>query len=99
VKDLALMSDAGGTGYRAQALPRETLWRIALDPGETEELRIGASLTLRKDLDEEGRTRLRSAAEASASPRVRIALAGAADALDDEALGDAIAGRARAKRD
>ena len=99
VKELAVMSEAGGTGYRAAALPKETLWRIALDPAETEELRIGASLTLRSDLDEDGRARLRSAAEASASPRVRVALAGAADALDDEALGDAIAGRARAKHD
>ena len=99
VKDLAAMAEAGGTGYRASALPRETLWRIALDPNETEELRIGASLTLRTELDDVGRTRLRSAAEASASPRVRVALAGAADALDDEALGDAIAGRARASRD
>jgi hypothetical protein len=99
VKDLAAMAEAGGTGYRASALPRETLWRIVLDPNETEELRIGASLTLRTELDDEGRARLRSAAEASASPRVRVALSGAADALDDEALGDAIAGRARARRD
>ena len=98
VKDLAVMAEAGGTGYRAAALPRETLWRIALDPSETEELRIGASLTLRNELDDEGRARLRSAAEASASPRVRVALTGAADALDDEALGDAIAGRARVPR-
>lgn len=99
VKDLAVMSEAGGGGYRAPTLPKDTLWRIALDPTEVEELRIGASLTLRSELDEEGRARLRSAAEASASPRVRVALAGAADALDDEALGDAIAGRASAKRD
>ncbi len=98
VKDLAAMSEASGTGYRAATLPKETLWRVALDPTEPEELRIGASLTLRADLDEEGRTRLRAAAEASASPRVRVALAGAADALDDEALGDAIANPARAKQ-
>ena len=61
VKELAAMSEAGGGGYRAPTLPKEPLWRIALDPAEAEELRIGASLTLRSELDEEGRARLRSA--------------------------------------
>jgi hypothetical protein len=104
VKDLAVMAEAGGAvgmrggGYRAPALPKETLWRIALDPTETEELRIGAGLTLRRDLDDEGRGRLRAAAGASASPRVRVALAGAADVMDDDALGDVIAGRVKATR-
>ena len=43
-------------------------------------MRIGAGLALRGGLDEEGRTKLREAAEASASPKVRVV-------LDDKEIG------------
>ena len=76
-------------------LPKERLWRIATNPTETDELRIGASLTLRSSLDEEGRARLRAAAEASVSPRVRVVLETAADDLPDDDSGEAIEGRYR----
>ncbi len=57
-----------------------------------EEMRIGAGLALRGTLDSAGRTRLRVAAEASASPKVRVVLEAAAEeGVDDDRLGEAIA--------
>jgi hypothetical protein len=67
------------------------LWRIALDPAEKPDLRIGASLALRAGLDDEGKSRLRVAAEAAASPRVRVALAAVAEGDDDEILASTLA--------
>jgi hypothetical protein len=90
VKELRAMAETAGAQYRSAAVPAETLWRIALDPKEKEELRIGASLALRAALDDDGRTKLRVAADASASPRVRIALAAAAEEDDDDAIAEAI---------
>jgi hypothetical protein len=93
VRELRAMSEAAGAHYRAASLPSETLWRIALDASEKEELRIGATLALRAALDDDGRTKLRVAAEAAASPRVRVALAAAADEPDDDAMAAALARR------
>ncbi len=84
VRELRATGEQGGSQYRTAALPAETLWRIALDASEEEEVRIGASLALRAALDDEGRTKLRVAANAAASPRVRVALAAAADDDDDD---------------
>ena len=74
MKDLRALAETGGSGYRAATVPTETLWSVALDPAAKEELRIGASLALRGALDDDGRERLRVAAEASASPRLRVVL-------------------------
>jgi hypothetical protein len=90
VKDLRALSEASGVGYRAATLPSDALWNVALDPAATEEMRIGAGLALRGALDEQGRARLRVAAEASASPKVRVVLEGAAEGMDDERLGESI---------
>jgi hypothetical protein len=94
VKDLRALGNASGSGYRAATLPSDALWRVALDPTASAEMRIGAGLALRGGLDEEGRTKLREAAEASASPKVRVVLEAAADGVEDEQLGEAI-GEAR----
>ena len=84
-----MLEDAGG-GYRSASVPEDTLWRVALDPSEPAEDRIGAGLALRSKLDDEGRARLRVAAEAAASPEVRIALEGAASEVDDDALAEVL---------
>jgi len=87
IKDLRALSETSGAGYRAATLPSEALWDLALDAAAVEELRIGAGLALRHGLDEEGRTKLRAAAAASASPPVRVALeASAEENIDDEQL-------------
>jgi hypothetical protein len=95
IADLVAIGRPATSGYRAAALPPDVLWRVALDPAETEELRIGATLALRGGLDDEGRARLRVAAEASASPRVRVALAAAAADVDDASLAQRLAARPR----
>jgi hypothetical protein len=77
----------GGDGgaYRASAVPEEELWRILEDPTSDASARAGAAVALRGSLDDGGRARLRVAAEESASPKVRVALAAVAtDAADDE---------------
>jgi hypothetical protein len=81
--------------YRVSAVPREELWRMVEDPALSPTARAGAAVVLREALDEEERTRLRSAAEACAAPRLRVALDAVAtaegdmnaalDELDDEA--------------
>jgi hypothetical protein len=91
IADLRALGAAAKGGYRSIALPMETLWCIALDPAEPEDVRIGAGLVLQSHLDDQQRSRLRVAAEAAASPRVRVALTAAADGLeDDDALANAI---------
>jgi len=47
VRDLRSLG-SGDAAYRAASLPPETLVRIATDPAETEELRIGAALEPRR---------------------------------------------------
>ena len=86
----ALRSDAG---YRAAAVAEETLWRVAEDPKVEASTRVGAALALRDSLDEAGRARLRGVVEASASPRVRVALGAIAEeGLDDGELQEAVEG-------
>lgn len=86
VRELKALSEASGAQYRSASLPTETLVRIAIDPKETEEMRMGAALALRGAPDAEARAQLREAALASASPRVRVALSVASEELDDEAV-------------
>lgn len=95
VTELRKMTASGGQ-YRSAALPADALYRIAVDPAEHEEHRIGATLALRSVLDDEGRERLRVAASASASPHVRVVLNAAADDEDDETVAAAIARRKKA---
>lgn len=78
---------AGGPGgaYRTVAVPAETLWRIVEDPTAEESERVGAAVALGASaLDEDGRSRLASAARASASPRVRVVLEHAARGDDED---------------
>lgn len=94
VRELRALA-SGGAAYRAASLLPETLVRIATDPAETEELRIGAALALRATGDDEARTKVRVAAEASASPRVRLALTASTDDLDDATLVETLRARSR----
>ena len=61
-------------GYRRAVVSDEALWRVVEDASVDEETRAGAAVALRKMLDEPGRARLRVVAEATASPRLRVAL-------------------------
>lgn len=66
-------------GYRIAALDEERLWKVVRDASAAPTARAGAAMLLRGTLDEEGRAKLRIAAEATALPRVRVVLEAAAD--------------------
>jgi hypothetical protein len=60
--------------YRTVTLDPELLWRVVEDPSARPSARVGAVVALGRWLDRVGRHRLRQAAVASASPRLRVAL-------------------------
>lgn len=87
--------------YRETPLTRDQLLEVLESAAAPAERRLGAAISLAAARDEGVRRRIRVAAEASANPRVRIALASVADgALDggaiDEAIAEDEAARARA---
>ncbi len=61
-------------GYREAAVTSEHLWPVVENAALGSPARAAAAVALRAHLDEEGKTRLRVAAEACASPNVRVAL-------------------------
>jgi hypothetical protein len=84
----------GDGGYRAASVSRESLWEVTENPAATPDARIAAAVALRETLDGEGRARLAALAEATAAPRLRVALAAAARPegdVDDGELAEALA--------
>jgi hypothetical protein len=78
---LAKLRDAQA-GYRDAAVRDEDLWRLVEDPSAPADARGGAAMLLRRSLDDEGKARVRVAAEATASPKLRVALDAAASDAD-----------------
>jgi hypothetical protein len=76
---------------RTAPLPRERLFRILESPSAGSTDRAAAAIALGQELDEESRARLRSAAEACAAPKLRIALEAAAKGDDEAELEAALA--------
>jgi hypothetical protein len=88
LRQLGRVRDAS---YREASVPREQLWRIVEDTSLEASTRVGAAVALSADLAEPDRGRLRVVAEATASPRMRVALEEvAAETSDDERLGDVL---------
>ena len=74
-------------GYRTQSVDREQLLRVVEDPGQPEKIRVAAVVALEPDARPEDKKRVRVAAEASASPKVRVALEQAVEGtIEDEVL-------------
>jgi len=71
-------------GYRSLSLDPDRLWAIVENPALEVSQRAGAALALHDKLDESGKTRLRVADDASASPTVREALEAVAEEDDEE---------------
>jgi hypothetical protein len=104
---LTRLRDAEG-GYRDAVVREDDLWRVVEDPSAPEDARGGAALVLRGALDDAGKARVRVAAEATASPKLRFALDAAAGDAHEENLRAALsdladedgepAGRSRAAR-
>lgn len=71
----ALARVAGGEGgYREAAVRLEDLVALVEDPRAPADARAGAALVLHTKGDDEARARVRVAAEATASPKLRVAL-------------------------
>jgi hypothetical protein len=64
-------------------MPADVLWRVAEDAFASADARAGAAMALRAALDDHGRTRLRVAADACATPELRAALEAIASDEDD----------------
>ena len=82
----SILGGDGGGDYRSNAVPEENLWRVTEDPTAEETARVGAAVALRAKLDDDGRARMLRVAEASVSPKVRVALRAAAGVEDDAVL-------------
>ncbi len=80
---------ASDGGYRDAVIREEDLWRVVEDPAAPEDARAGAMVVLRPKLDDAGKQRVRIAAEATASPRLRVVLERATSDDDlHEAVGE-----------
>lgn len=87
----ALARVAGGEGgYREAAVRLENLVALVEDPRAPADARAGAAAVLHAKGDDEARARVRVAAEATASPKLRVAL-DAAGKDDPEAVRRALA--------
>lgn len=82
---LAATKDRRAT-YREAMVPDEELWNIIEDAAASPTERAGAALSLRTELDEPGRNRLRIAAGACAEKKLRVALESVARNTDDDEL-------------
>ena len=80
----------GGDAYRTPRIPHDRLWRLVEDPSAPTTARAGAALLLRNAIDDDGRARLRIAADASASPGLRVALTAAASEQCEAELAHAL---------
>ena len=77
-------------GYRIAPVPEDVLWRLVEMPSADPSARAGAAVALGPSLSEEGRTRLRVAAAATALPGVRAVLLAAASSGDDDEIASAL---------
>jgi len=86
--------------YRGLAITRERLLELLDDPRVAPRHRLAAAFVLKERNDEEGIRRVRVAADTTASPRVRVALASIAEGTaEDAALAEAAEdGEAHAER-
>lgn len=74
-------------GYREGSIREEDLWRAVEDARVPQDVRAAAAAVLGRALDDDGRARIRVVSDATASPRLRVALDAAAlgreEALDE----------------
>ncbi len=74
VADLRAIGSGANATHRVAPVPPERLWRVVEDPGSAASARAAAAVALAPALDDEGRLRLKRAAQAVAGPRLRVAL-------------------------
>jgi len=86
LRDMRALGSGDAGGYRVIAIPRERLWEIVESPAADPSAREGAALALHATLDDEERERLRALVDATALPRLRVALDGVARETDEARL-------------
>ncbi len=84
----ALRALGAGGDLRTPAIPREALLRVVEDGSLDGGTRVGAAIAALADADEPTAARIRSAANVSASPKLRIALERVAAPLDEGELAE-----------
>lgn len=82
--------DRGGD-FRAAPVPDDRLWQVVESATATPTARAGAAAVLARSTEEQGRARLRIAAEACASPRLRVVLDKAASGAPEDEVHAALA--------
>lgn len=89
----SLRSIGAGANADARTAPvlPEKLWRIVEDPSAPPEARAGAAVALGATIDDEGRTRLRAAADVTAAPKLRVVIEAAAKDTPEDELAAALA--------
>lgn len=90
IQSLRAIGSGAHVDHRTAPVAPERLFRIVEDPSLTPSARAGAAVALSASLDQEGRARLAGVANATAAPKLRIALEAAAHG-DDDALTEALA--------
>lgn len=90
IQSLRAIGSGAHVDHRTAPVVPERLFRIVEDPSLTPGARAGAAVALGLSLDVEGKERLKGAASAIASPKLRIAIEAAADG-DEAALTEALA--------
>ena len=91
VSALRAIGAGANADMRTAPLPRERLFRIVEDPASAAADRAAAAVALGTDLDDESRARLRSAAEATAAPKLRVVIEAAADSFEQAEIEAALA--------
>lgn len=92
VRDLRRAGAGAAANHRIAPIPIETLLEVAEDPQADPIMRANAAIALGANTENgEFRNRLRIAAQATAAPRLRIALEQAATVDDEAALTEALA--------
>ena len=89
IATLRAIGAGANADMRTAPLPRENLFRIVESPTSSAAERAAAAVAAGVEIDDDGRARLRRAAEAVAAPRLRIAIEAAAG-TDDAALAEAL---------
>lgn len=73
-------------GYRTAVVREEDLFRVVEDPSAPADARAGAAHVLRSSIDQAGKARIRVVAEATASPKLRVALDAVAGDAPEESV-------------
>jgi hypothetical protein len=80
IEELRALGTGARAAHRVAPVSSDHLWRIVESAGARPPIRLAAALALGPRLDGRDRDRLRATASATTSPRLRIALEGAANA-------------------